>query len=63
MGKGEEGIEVGICKKIIGNNGLPNDMKVHQYINGYVALLQYYLRHGSDLTPDLISGYFFTFYK
>ena len=52
-----------IDHKLIGKNDIPMDIKVHQYINGYVALLQYYLRHGSDLTPDLISGYFFTFYK
>ena len=52
-----------IENKIIGNNDIPLEIKVHQYINGYVALLQYYLRHGEDLPPETISSYFFTFYE
>ncbi|MBR0439648.1 MAG: TetR/AcrR family transcriptional regulator [Bacilli bacterium] len=52
-----------VDKKIIGNNDLPLDMKVHQYINGYVALLQYYLRHAYDLKPELISEYYLKLYK
>ena len=50
-------------KKIIGNNNIPSDIKIHQYINGYTALLQYYLRHEYNLTPDQISEYYFQFYK
>lgn len=52
-----------IDKKILGKNEIPLDIKVHQYINGYVALLQYYLRHASDTDPEIISGYYFDFYK
>ena len=45
-------------QKIIGNNSVPDDIKIHQYINGYIALLQYYLRHASDLSPEIISDYY-----
>ena len=51
-----------IDKKVIGNNDIPLDIKTHQYINGYTALLQYYLRHGENLTPEKISEYYFKFY-
>lgn len=46
-------------KKIIGNNDIPHDIKIHQYINGYTALLQYYLRHEHNLPPSEISEYYF----
>lgn len=52
-----------INKKIIGNNDIPLDIKTHQYVNGYTALLQYYLRHANDLSPDTISEYYLKFYK
>ena len=52
-----------IEKKIIGNNSVPLEMKTHQYVNGYTALLQYYLRHNSDSKPELISEYYFTLCK
>ena len=52
-----------IEKKMIGNNDIPLDIKVHQYVNGYTALLQYYLRHGNDISPETVSEYYFTFYK
>ena len=52
-----------IEKKIIGNNDIPLDIKTHQYINGYTALLQYYLRHANDISPEKISDYYFSFYK
>ena len=52
-----------VDKKIIGNNDIPLDIKTHQYVNGYTALLQYYLRHGEDLTPEQICEYYFSFYK
>ncbi len=52
-----------VNKKIIGNNDIPMDLKIHQYINGYTALLQYYLRHASDISPEKISEYYFSFYK
>ena len=50
-------------KKLIGNNNIPEDLAIHQYINGYTALLQYYLRHASDIKPEDITEYYFTFYK
>ena len=50
-------------KKIIGNNCIPLDIKTHQYINGYTALVQYYLRHANDLSPETISDYYFQFYS
>lgn len=49
--------------KELGNNDIPEDIKIHQYINGYVALLQYYLRHANNLPPETISDYYFSFYK
>lgn len=52
-----------IEKKIIGNNNIPKDIAVHQYINGYTSLLQYYLRHADNLSPETITNYYFTFYK
>ena len=52
-----------IDHKLIGKNDIPMDIKVHQYINGYVALLQYYLRHGYDLAPEIITEYYLTLYK
>lgn len=52
-----------IDKKIIGNNSVPLDIKTHQYVNGYTALLQYYLRHAEDLKPETISEYYFTMCK
>ena len=52
-----------IEKKMIGNNDIPLDIKVHQYVNGYTALLQYYLRHANDVSPEVISGYYLRFYK
>ena len=52
-----------IDKKIIGNNDIPLEIKTHQYINGFTALLQYYLRHGYDLSPETITGYYLKFYK
>ena len=45
-------------QKIIGNNNVPDDIKIHQYINGYIALMQYYLRHANDLSPEIISDYY-----
>lgn len=52
-----------IDKKIIGNNSVPLDIKTHQYVNGYTALLQYYLRHAEDLKPETISEYYFMMCK
>lgn len=52
-----------IERKIIGNNDIPLDIKTHQYVNGYTALLQYYLRHGNDISPEEISDYYFSFYR
>ena len=50
-------------KKLIGNNSIPEEIKTHQYINGYTALLQYYLRHGYNISPEQICDYYFSFYK
>lgn len=50
-------------KKVMGNNDIPEEIKIHQYINGYTALLQYYLRHGYHLDPEKISDYYFKFYQ
>ena len=52
-----------VNKKIIGNNPIPEEIKIHQYINGYTALLQYYLRHGYEKSPEEICSYYFQFYK
>lgn len=49
--------------KIIGNNDIPLDIKIHQYINGYTSLLQYYLRHANDIKPEIICNYYLTLYK
>lgn len=49
--------------KIIGQNDIPMDIKVHQYINGYTSLLQYYLRHATDIKPETIAEYYFNLYK
>ena len=48
---------------VIGKSNIPLDLKIHQYINGYTALLQYYLRHGNDMSPEVVSSYYFAFYK
>lgn len=56
-------IESLVEKRIIGNNSIPLEMKVHQYINNYTSLLQYYLRHEPNLSPEIISDYYFTFCK
>lgn len=56
-------IQAMVDKRIIGNNDIPEDIKIHQYINGYTALLQYYLRHGYEESPENISNYYFKFYK
>ena len=56
-------IESMINKKMIGKNDIPIEIKVHQYIMGYTALLQYYLRHGYDLAPEIITEYYLTLYK
>ncbi|MBO4286115.1 MAG: TetR/AcrR family transcriptional regulator [Bacilli bacterium] len=50
-------------KKIIGNSDIPADIMIHQLINGYTALLQYYLRHGYEFSPEKISEYYFKIYK
>ena len=52
-----------INQNIIGDNKIPFDIKLHQYTNGYVSLLQYYLRHAKDINPESIADYFFTLYK
>ena len=52
-----------IDNKIIGHNDIPMDIKVHQYINGYTSLLQYFLRHATDIKPETIADYYFTLYK
>ena len=52
-----------IDNNIIGHNDIPMDIKVHQYINGYTSLLQYYLRHANDMKPETIAEYYFTLYK
>ncbi|MCR4911220.1 MAG: TetR/AcrR family transcriptional regulator [Bacilli bacterium] len=52
-----------INKRIIGNNDIPFEIRRHQYINGYTSLLQYYLRHGEDISPEEISSYYFNIYK
>lgn len=52
-----------IKMKAIGDNEIPDDLKLHQYINGYVSLLQYYLRHASDVAPEIITQYYFDLYK
>lgn len=51
-------IEKLITIKAIGNNDIPLDIKAHQYLNSYVSLLQYYLRHANDLAPEVISHYY-----
>lgn len=56
-------IEGLIKMKAIGNNNVPDDMKLHQYINGYVSLLQYYLRHASDIKPQVLTQYYFDLYN
>ena len=56
-------IEELIEQRIIGNNDIPLDIRTHQYINGYTSLLQYYLRHANNLSPDLIANYYLTIYK
>lgn len=56
-------IEELIEQRIIGNNDIPLDIRTHQYINGYTSLLQYYLRHVNNLSPDLIANYYLTIYK
>ena len=56
-------IEALIEYKIIGNNDIPLDIRIHQYINGYTSLLQYYLRHANDLKPETIAEYYLTFCK
>lgn len=56
-------IEELIEQRIIGNNDIPLDIRTHQYINGYTSLLQYYLRHASNLSPDVIANYYLTIYK
>ena len=56
-------IESLIENKNIGNNDIPIDIKVHQYINGYTSLLQYYLRHATDIKPETIAEYYFTLYE
>ncbi len=50
-------------KKIIGNNDVPLDIKTHQYVNGYTALLQYYLRHADKEKPETMSEYYFKMSK
>lgn len=52
-----------IESKIIGNNDIMFDIKVHQYVNGFIALIQYYLRHGDNITPEEISKIYFELYK
>ena len=52
-----------IKEKVIGNNDVPEDIKTHQYVNGYVVLLQYYLRHANDLSPETITDYYFEMSK
>lgn len=52
-----------IENKIINNKDVPIDIAIHQYINGYTSLLQYYLRHASDTAPETITDYYLAFYK
>lgn len=56
-------IESMINRKLIGNNNIPVEIKTHQYIAGYTSLLQYYLRHGVDIKPEIITDYYFVFCK
>ena len=56
-------IESLIEHKIIGNNDISLDIRVHQYINGYTSLLQYYLRHANDIKPETIAEYYLTLYR
>ena len=52
-----------IENKIIGNNDIDVDIKIHQYINGYTSLLQYYLRHKENMTPDEVTSTYIALYK
>ena len=52
-----------VDKKIIGNNNVPDDIKIHQYVNGYIALTQYYLRHAEHLSPETMTEYFYQLAK
>ena len=56
-------IESLIKMKAMGDNDIPLELKLHQYINGYVSLLQYYLRHTNGISPKTITQYYFDLYK
>lgn len=50
-------------RRLIGNNSVPEDIKIHQYINAAIALTQYYLRHGENMSPETICDYFLELYQ
>ena len=52
-----------INRKIIGNNDIPEEIKIHQYIIGYTTLLQYFLRNKNKVKPEKIAEYYFELYK
>ena len=45
------------------DNDIDVDIKIHQYINGYTSLLQYYLRHKENMTPDEVTSTYIALYK
>ena len=52
-----------IDRKIIGDNEVPKEIKIHQYIIGYTTLLQYFLRNKNKIKPETIADYYFEIYK
>ena len=52
-----------IDRKIIGDNEVPKEIKIHQYIIGYTTLLQYFLRNKNKIKSETIADYYFELYK
>lgn len=42
----------------IGHNNAPYDLKIHQYVNSFASLLQYYLRHEEQRDSQEVASWY-----
>ncbi len=48
---------------LYGHKDIPTDLARHQYLNDLIALIQYYVHHGQDISPNDLTEYYFKLFN
>ena len=43
---------------LYGKKDIPSDLAIHQYLNDLISLIQYYVHHGENISPEEITKYY-----